>query len=187
MKKHNRWTVALDDITAQMRIAFQNLTNEELNWKPNPDIWSIAQNIEHIIVVNETYYPILNALEKRNYKISLIGKIGLLVSFFEKIVLNAVAPNRAKKMKTFLIWEPNNSRINDDILRRFYKHQDELKRKIEDADVFVKEGTVIASPANKYIVYRLEIAFDIIIAHESRHLIQANQVLKLIKSNIGVK
>jgi hypothetical protein len=52
-------------------------------------------------------------------------------------------------------------------------------KKIEEAKELVAKGTVIASPANKNIVYKLETAFDIIVSHEQRHLEQAKEVLVL--------
>jgi hypothetical protein len=45
----------------------------------------------------------------------------------------------------------------------------------------VENGTIISSPANKNIEYKLETAFDIIVAHEKRHLEQAREVLKNFK------
>jgi hypothetical protein len=45
----------------------------------------------------------------------------------------------------------------------------------------LEKGTVISSPANKYIVYKLETAFDIIVAHEERHLEQAKEVLSVLR------
>jgi hypothetical protein len=47
----------------------------------------------------------------------------------------------------------------------------------------VDKGTIISSPANKIIVYKLEIAFDIIVAHEKRHLEQAREVLQILNRN----
>lgn len=48
------WTVILDEITKQSLTEFSTLTSEQLNWKPNSNAWSIAQNLDHLMVVNET-------------------------------------------------------------------------------------------------------------------------------------
>ena len=53
------WTSQLDKITEHFVADFGSLSAEQLNWKPNSQTWSIAQNIDHLIVVNQTYYPIL--------------------------------------------------------------------------------------------------------------------------------
>lgn len=179
----NNWTATLYDISKQCVAEFVSLTSEQLNWKPNSNTWSIAQNLEHLIVVNETYYPVLASLKVGTYKTPFIAKIGFMVSFLGKTVLNAVQPDRKKKMKTFPIWEPTTSNVIGDILNRFQNHQTELIEKIEGAKELVEKGVVISSPANKNIVYKLETAFDIIVSHEQRHLEQAKEILRLMKNN----
>jgi len=175
------WIKELDKITKDVELIFSSLTATELSWKPNSESWSIAQNLEHLIVVNETYYPILSALKNGTYKQPLISNFGFIVSFFGKTVLKAVQPDRMKKMKTFPIWEPSNGEVKNDILLRFRNHQNELKQQINDAEIFLNKGIVIASPANRNIVYKLETAFDIIVTHEHRHLEQTKEVLKLLR------
>jgi hypothetical protein len=177
------WTFKLNEISRNILTDFGELTSEQLNWKPNSNTWSIAQNIEHLIVVNETYYPVFASLKMGTYKTPFIAKIGFMVSFLGKTVLNAVQPDRKKKMKTFPIWEPTTSNVISDIINKFQNHQNELIQKIEDSKGIIGKGIVISSPANKNIVYKLETAFDIIISHEQRHLEQAKEVLQLIKNN----
>jgi len=177
------WASLLDHITKDTLTEFGTLTNEQLNWKPNSTTWSIAQNLYHLIVVNETYYPVLASLKAGTYKTPLIAKIGFMVSFLGKIVLKAVQPDRQKKMKTFPIWEPTIINVSDDILKRFEVHQNELKQKIEDAKGLIEKNVVISSPANRNIVYKLETAFDIIVSHEQRHLEQAKATLQLLTNN----
>lgn len=176
------WKVGIDKVTEDAKLLFIHLAASELNWKPNPNTWSIAQNLEHLIVVNETYFPILDALKACTYKTPFMAKFGFIVSFSGKTVLKAVKPERKKKMKTFPIWEPSNSNVQTDILLRFEKHQNELKRRITDAEIFINKGCVISSPANKNIVYKLETAFDIIVSHEQRHLVQASEILDHLKN-----
>jgi hypothetical protein len=177
------WTSTLNDISKQSLSEFGSLTSEQLNWKPTSNTWSIAQNLDHLIVVNETYYPVLASLKSGNYRAPFIAKIGFMVSFLGKTVLNAVKADRKKKMKTFPIWEPTTSNVIGDILNRFQNHQNELIQKIEGAQGLVENGVVNYSPANKNIVYKLETAFDIIVSHEQRHLEQAKEVLQLMKNN----
>ncbi|HNV99332.1 MAG TPA: DinB family protein [Chitinophagales bacterium] len=177
------WTATVSDISKQAISEFGSLTSEQLNWKPNPNTWSIAQNLDHLIVVNETYYPVLASLKAGTYKTPFIAKIGFMVSFLGKTVLKAVQPDRKKKMKTFPIWEPASSMVIGDMLNRFQNHQNELIQKMESAKELVEQGVVISSPANRHIVYTLETAFDIIVAHEQRHIEQAKEVLQLLKNN----
>lgn len=80
-------------------------------------------------------------------------------------------------MKTFRIWEPAVS-VSENILQQFEKHQNELKQQIALSEKLVESGAVISSPVNRNIVYKLETAFDIIVAHEQRHFEQAKEVLQ---------
>lgn len=174
------WLAEIDIITQSFKDEFGNLSETELNWKPNPQTWSIVQNIEHLIIVNETYFPVLASLKEGTYKTPFIAKLGFMVSFFGKTVLNAVKPDRKKKIKTFSIWEPTVSQVKGDMLQQFEKHQNELKRQIETSKELIEKGTIISSPASRNFVYKLETAFDIIVSHEQRHLKQAYEILSCL-------
>jgi len=174
--KSDRWSTELDMITHSFKTEFASLTGYQLNWKPNSKQWSIAQCINHLIVVNQTYFPIVDQIRDKSYYTPWYGKIRFITKSFGNIVLDAVSPDRRKKMKTFAIWEPAISLVSSDILDQFENHQQELKRLITSSDDLLEKGTVISSPANRMIVYQLETAFDIIVAHEKRHLEQAKEV-----------
>lgn len=176
------WASQLDKITEQFLTSFGALSLEQLYWKPDPQTWSIAENIKHLITVNESYYPILASLQEGNYKTPFIGKMGFMVSFLGKMILNSVKPDRKRKMKTFRIWEPTVS-VSENLLEQFEKHQNELKQQIALSEKLVERGAVISSPVNRNIVYKLETAFDIIVAHEQRHFEQAKEVLQQVTKN----
>src|SRR5687767_14770598 len=53
------WFDQIDATTASFKESFQNLSADELNWKPNGKTWSVAQNIHHLIVINQTYYSVI--------------------------------------------------------------------------------------------------------------------------------
>jgi DinB superfamily len=170
------WTNTIDSITQLFHERFQTLSEADLNWKPDGKTWSIAQNIDHLIKINLTYYPIIKSLRAGTYQLPWIGKFGFMVTFFGKVILKSVSPDRRKKMKTFPLWEPSRSNIEKDILHRFSQHQEELKALIQSSKDLLVKGAVISSPANKNIVYSLEAAFDIMVTHEQRHLQQATEV-----------
>lgn len=179
------WIKQLDETTASFKTQFGNLTAQELNWKPNANTWSIAQNIDHLIVINRTYFPILDALQTGKYAPPFLAKIGFISNFLGNMIYDSVKPENKKKIRTFSIWEPATSQIKGDILTQFEQHQIELKNAIIAAVPFIEKGQVIHSPANKNIVYKLDKAFDVIVAHEIRHLEQAKEVQVLLKKHKG--
>jgi hypothetical protein len=183
MTTTKKWTLQLTVLTSDFTDGFANLTIEQLNWKPNPSAWSIGQIIDHIITVNETYFPVVEQLKQGTYRTPWTGRLPFLVQWFGEFILKGVEPQRKRKVKTFQIWEPAQSDIPGGILQRFAEHQKKLGEMMASCENFIQAGAVISSPANRFIVYKLETAFDIIVAHERRHLNQALEVLGLMKKN----
>lgn len=182
-----QWMQRIDDTTKGFITSFGHLSAAELNFKPNAETWSIAQNIDHLTVINSSYFPVIAALRAGNYQLPFMAKLGFMVNFLGNMVLGAVQPDRKKKMKTFPIWEPSQSELSGDILTRFEKHQNDLKQLIESCSDLLDRGIIISSPANKNIVYKLETAFDIITIHEQRHLAQAREVLAVMPKTQAAK
>lgn len=188
----NKWDNTRDEITRDFENTFGSLSIHEMNWKPNSNTWSIAQNMDHLINTNRSYFPIIESAKNGTYKMPFSAKFGILVNFFGKTILKGVHTNRKKKVRIFKIWEPEENKVFKYILDEFKSHQNELKKLISDSSDLIANGFVIPSPANKHIVYKLETAFDIIISHERRHFEQAKEILNdenflKVNKNINTK
>ena len=72
----NKWVETIDKTTQDFQESFGELTSEQLNWKPNSETWSIAQNIDHLTVINKTYFPVINSIRKGTYKTPILAKLG---------------------------------------------------------------------------------------------------------------
>lgn len=175
------WLNRIDEMTTEVVNRFGGLSPEQLNLKPSPDTWSIAQNLDHLIVINSSYVPVIQAVREDSLSLPFLAKFNFWVKFCGKMILKSVSPDRRKKMDTFPIWEPSPARLPDNIIQLFTDHQEALKNLIRDSKDLISAGQVISSPANKNIVYSLENAFEIIVTHEERHLAQATEVLELMK------
>ncbi len=170
------WITALETNTQLFKQHFAGLSSEDLNWTPNPQTWSIAQNIDHLITINSTYFSVLDEIQAGRYHSPWLGKIGFIPRFMGNLIYQASLPDRRKKMKTFAIWEPAQSDLDGMILQRFEVHQKTLADYIQKAAPAIESGLVISSPAQASLIYKLERAFDIIVVHEQRHLEQAKEV-----------
>ncbi|WP_026935418.1 DinB family protein [Christiangramia echinicola] len=182
----NQWALQIDRITGDFINSFSVLSEEDLNWKPSPEVWSIAENIDHLITLNKTYFPIFAKLNKGNYKLPFIARFGFVVSFFGNMILKSVQADRKKKTNTFHIWKPSKRSYKKSILGRFEEHQSKFKQEIHLVEDRIKENAVISSPANKNIVYKLETALDILVTHEKRHFEQASEIYALLKNKKGM-
>jgi DinB superfamily len=175
-----KWITRIEDVTQAAQKTFGSLSPDQLNWKPHSSVWSIAQNLDHLMVINATYFPIIESIRTGTYTLPWIARVGFMVTFFGNVVLDSVQPARKKKMKTFPLWQPSQSPLPPDLLARFTEAQHNLKKLIATSSDLLELRTIISSPANKNIVYTLETAFDIITVHEQRHMVQATDVLALL-------
>ncbi len=176
-----KWQLQIDETTALFMERFASLSAEQLNFKPDPGTWSIAQNIDHLIVINSSYYPLIASVRNGTYRLPWTGRSGFIVNMLGNAILKGVEPERRKKVRTFPMWEPSASELPAYILTDFANHQDDLKKLVTSCSDLLDKKTVISSPANRYIVYTLEKAFDIIVTHEKRHLAQAEELLDLVR------
>lgn len=176
----NKYNTRVDHLTNQFVSKFESLTESDLNWKSNSDTWSIAQNIDHLISVNESYMKVFLDLEKGDLELPFTRKFSFLSNFFGKTLLKAVGPDRNKKTKTFGIWQPQDSSLGENILDRFIDCQNELKKSIASLENHLKKGPIIHSPVNRQIVLPLHTALEIILSHEERHFNQAREVAALL-------
>jgi hypothetical protein len=172
--KADAWQMDIATISWEFEELLKDRNYEEINLKPQPSTWSIAENLSHLIRLNESYYPIFDQIIAGNYTPPIIGKIKLLAKAFGNLLYRAMTSKG--KTKTFAIWEPVQGTFDPDIAEKFFQHQMELSAYIQKLDPFLETGMVIHSPANRFLVYPLDKAIEIIIAHEKRHLEQSKNI-----------
>lgn len=178
MKKD--WIQRIDTITTLFNDHFESLSYDELNKKPDPETWSIAQNIEHLVLINNTYFTVFSEVKSGSLKLPFYGGIRFISSFFGNLILNAVEPERKKKGKTFGIWKPSSSQVPVEVLERFSKSQEELKQHILDLGKEIDNDVIVYTPVSKSIVLPLNTAIEIIVTHEMRHFNQAKEIQNIL-------
>lgn len=173
--KADAWQMELTTITWKFEKVIKDLSQEEINFRPAPSSWTIAENLSHLIRLNESYFPIFDQVISGEYKPPFTGKITFLVNSMGKLIYRAMEAK--SKTKTYALWDPVQRVYDLDIAGEFNRHQMELSAYIQKLDPFFECGTVIHSPANRLLVYSLDKAVEILIAHEKRHLEQSKNIL----------
>ena len=173
------WLQRIDQQTDRVNTFFGKLTDEQLYRKPGEKIWSVAENLQHLIVINNSYFPAIETIRAGKQKLGFLSKFAFIRKFFGKMIIAGVQADRKKKMKTFAVWQPARFKSSENLIETFVKHQESLKKLISDSEDLLLQNAIIASPANKNIVYSLADAFEIIVTHEERHVNQAAELLKV--------
>jgi len=62
MKNLDAYLSDLEILTEEIRSAFSNLDTEQINWKPSPKKWSVAQCLDHLIVTSQSYQSTFDSI-----------------------------------------------------------------------------------------------------------------------------
>lgn len=172
-------TNELEQVTQGTRSAFGSLSHDQLNWKPMPDGWSIAQCLAHLIMINSLYFPVLASMRAGRAKPTFWERYSPLSGLLGKLLIKTLSPEHLKKMKTNRKAEPSTSEIDVGILDRFAQHQTELIEHLRQIPYSVDRGrTIVTSPLHRWVTYSLDDCVTILVVHEKRHFQQAKRVME---------
>jgi hypothetical protein len=175
----DRIVTDLEQVTRNSRTAFSALSNEQLNWKPAPASWSVAQCLDHLITINRLYFPLLETLKAGPAKPTSWERYSPLSGFLGKALIKALSPNQSRKTKTRPMAEPSASVIDDGVVDRFVRHQTELIGHLKAIPPSVDlKKTIVTSPLLRWVTYSLEDCVTILAVHEQRHFLQATRVME---------
>jgi hypothetical protein len=163
-------------LTALFNDRFGRLTEKQLNWTPARSEWSVGNCIEHVTVVNQSYFPVMEALVDGTYRPTLWQRLPLLPRLVGPLLIRSLMPGAGMRISAPQPWQPPAAPVDLMALSRFTAVQYELIRLIERCRPLAVESLTIASPAAPFIVYRLLDAWRIIVVHLQHHFIQATQV-----------
>lgn len=173
----SEFIASLDQVTADVQTTFGSLSKEQLNWKPSPEQWSIAQCLDHLITTNRPYFAELKEVTNPARRNTLWQSMPILPGLFGSLVANVVKPDAKRKIRAPAKFQPSSSSIDQSITRIFADTQKQLIDLMNTTSQLDLERIVISSPVTGLITYRLLDAYTIIANHEQRHLQQAKRVL----------
>lgn len=175
----------LDEVKAQFDAASararQLLTGgdaETLTCRPQPDRWSAAECIAHLTLTNRHYPSLIRgALEQAPagdgpYGMDLRGRLLRWI----------LEPPYRSGVKTMPSMEPQAGESPAQVLTGFLASQEEILKLLEAGRGKALEKTTITSPFSKRMRYNAYSCFQVLAAHERRHLWQAEQALAQMKT-----
>lgn len=165
----------LNQLSEIVHTKFGSLTLKQLNWKPSPKKWSVAECLEHIYIVDGLYLEqmrdkIAKGKEaKQAYQSGIMGRM-MIKSMKNRIII----------AKTFAIMTPTQSSYDETVITNILNRFKEMKAIVEDARAVNIQKIKIVSVASSWIRVRLGDHLGFLIAHDERHI---NQALELLKND----
>lgn len=158
--------------------AFGSLSPVQINWKRSMEEWSIGQCFDHLITANRAYFPLLERIAAGEQKQTLWQRVPLVPGLFGRLLIGAVNPESARKLKAPRAFKPSSSDVAPDIINQFAQQQDELVRLMKATERLRPEKLIIPSPVSSLVTYSLMDGYRILVVHERRHFKQAERVMQ---------
>lgn len=172
-------TVAAEaaEISGDARQLGAGLSEAQLNWKPGPDKWSIAQCLDHLAVAGEKFVPYLTAAialgrEKWPVDTPVVYRPSRLGGWLIKLVV----PEAKRKVTAPKVFRPSATAEIHGSLDRFLRQQEGFLHFVHAAEGLNYNKVKLRSPVTAFMRYSLADAFVIIAVHCRRHLAQARRV-----------
>lgn len=157
-----------------------NLPDDQLNYKPAADSWSILECFEHLNLYNQYYLTASeSAISKAggqrvdDFKYTWIGKKSVAM----------MHPSNTKKQKTFKKMIPSKSKLNRDVLATFLNDQQRILRLIKEAQNVDAIKSLVPVEFFKLLKMNIAETLEFVIVHEQRHLLQSQRVLKQLQTS----
>ncbi len=155
---------------------YRSISDEKLNYKSSKESWSVLECIEHLNLYGDFYIPeIQNRLKKNTTSSKDVFKSGLLGNYFAKSML---PKEKLNKMKTFADKNPVGSSLSKNVLDRFLEQQQKMLSLLDQSRKVNLNKTKTSISISKLIKLKLGDTFRVVIFHNDRHILQAENILK---------
>jgi hypothetical protein len=155
-----------------------DLSDAQFHWQPDGGRrWSVAQCLEHLAIGAEVYAAPMRAAIERAHQERSVRRGPFAPGFFGRRFVNSLEPPvrfRGRAPKAIV---PGSSLSRAEILSRFHGSHADLNALAREAAVIDANRTTFQNPFLKMVQMKVSTAFQVINAHDRRHLWQAEQVI----------
>jgi len=160
---------------------FLKLQPQQLHWKPAPDKWSIAEIFEHVNITHAIYLKYINTAltdapiqARETFKSNLLGKwaYDIIMPRQDGSVFKLRAPK--------FLHADTIQLDGQQVLSSFMKQLEDFDHILELARYVDLQKIKIPFSFTKILKLRLGDNLRFIVAHNERHLLQAQKVLAIL-------
>jgi hypothetical protein len=161
---------------SEARSVVDGLSDAQLNWKPSPDKWSIAQCLEHLTAASNGFNSyFVDALARGRQRFAAVSQPTYQPSFMGRWLIKHVEPESPRKLRAPKIFKPSASNVQN-ALNDFLEQQKTFLKFVGETSGIDYNRTRLRSPVTPLVRYSLADAYVITVSHEQRHLQQARRV-----------
>jgi hypothetical protein len=152
------------------------LSDQQANWRPTPQRWSIAECLGHLNQsARESTRRVDEAIASGRAN-GLTASGPFSYPLWERLFVQSLEPPPSPRVRTTAALRPVRDANPADVLREFLDWQDQFAERLRQADGLDLQWVRVKSPVLSWLRYSLGTAFRAFLAHERRHVWQARQV-----------
>ena len=171
----------LNDATRQAWALVQSTDPRLFTVRPAQGSWSAAECISHLSISTEMFLPVLKkAIEDARTR-GLTSKKEPGMDVLGRVLKWFLEPPIRQRMRTSAPFVPRSVRAKAEAFGEFASLQSKLAELLEGARGLNLRKLKIVSPFDRRVKYNVYSAFKIVVAHQRRHLWQAEQAVAALK------
>jgi hypothetical protein len=153
--------------------------------QPGTNKWSAAQCLEHLNSYGRYYLPAIEnaikAAQQKNWAAVQKYTSGRLGNYFTHLMLPDTDGKKMKKMSAPKNHSPISDLDSDKVVREFIDQQEKMLALLEQARTIDIQKAKVPISIAKFIKLRLGDVFRFLIAHNLRHIVQAERAVPALK------
>lgn len=160
------------------------LNAHQLNWEPAPGVWSVGQCLEHLCIANEVYLSAISS-SLAGQRISAVQEItpGWFARWFIRSYIEpSPKTKRANAPKKIV----PGAKVERSVLDRFLRSNQAARELILRASNFDVNRIRFVNPFVPLLRFTVGTGLEIVTRHESRHLLQAERVNEMWRTQSRV-
>jgi hypothetical protein len=157
----------------------RGMSAEDFNRQPGPGRWSVGECLRHLAVSDASYFVKIDQMIDTARAKGLVRPGPYRLGWFGNFFARTLEPPVKRRMKTQPVFDIETGKTLpvDETLAAFQAALDALRAKVRRANGVDLGAVKTTSPATRMFSFSLGAVFNILAAHQRRHLWQAEQVL----------
>jgi hypothetical protein len=167
-------------ISAKADTLVAPLRDDQFAWRPTPDGWSVAECLDHLNATARVYLPkldegIADAIRRGQY-----GTGPFKHDWVGRVFVRLAEPPSPIRMKAPPPYSPAPNRSRHEVMAAFRAYQVQFIDRLRQANGLDLARARVTSPVSRWIRFSLGAGFQVMAAHERRHLWQARMVIEAV-------
>ncbi len=174
----------LDELARTERLAqtlVAGLSDVQLNWQPNKGTtWSMAQCLDHLARVNTIYAVALEAAVRKNGASALPRRGPIRPGWFSRFFIRSMDAPARRKFSAPNQALPSSQVSGEQALQSFVDSHGPVRLLVQDSVGLDLNHVRFRNPFLRLLPFTVGTGLLIVLAHDRRHLWQAEQVGKSV-------